>query len=63
MCRVLSLTLGWLQPLPGTPGRWKAALRNCLFLKDVFLQRVYPVSGRVDFFSGMGGLTYGLKRT
>jgi len=38
-------------------------LRTCLFLKDIFLQRVYPVSGRVDFFSGMGGLTYGLKRT
>uniref|UniRef100_A0A8C2YD10 Tropomyosin 3 n=4 Tax=Phasianidae TaxID=9005 RepID=A0A8C2YD10_COTJA len=26
-------------------------------------QRVYPVSRRVDSFSGMGGLTYGLKRT
>lgn len=38
-------------------------MSNCLFLKDVFLQRVYPVSRRVDSFSGMGGLTYGLKRT
>lgn len=63
MCRVLSLTLGWLQPLPAPPGRWRAALSTRLFLKAVFPQRGYPASRGVDFFSGMGGLTYGVKRT
>lgn len=65
MCSVLFLTLGCCSPsaVPLGAGRWGAALRNCLCLKDVFLQPVYPVSRRVDFFSGQGGLTYGVKPT
>lgn len=39
------------------------ALRNCLYLKDIFLQPVCPVSQRVDLFSDKGGLTFGVKPT
>lgn len=35
----------------------------CLYLKDIFLQPVYPASQRVDVSSDMGGLTFGVKPT
>lgn len=43
--------------------RLGVALGICLYLKDIFLQPVYPASQRVDVSSDVGGLTFGVKPT
>lgn len=44
-----------------TPGR--LGLRSRLYLKDIFLQPVWPVSQRANLFRAEGGCAFGAKPT